>query len=73
MSCYFRHLKDVFEEAGVTVTPESKRAIDAAIHEIVGVEYEHCPEAWKSIKEEIRSGPKRRERFIAEIKKRAAM
>ena len=69
MSCYFRHMKDVFDEAGVTVTPENKKAVDEAIHKIVKVDYKHCPDAWKAIKEEIRSDPGRRARFIARVKK----
>jgi len=73
MSCYFRHLQDIFEEAGIAATPENKRAIDEAIHRIVGVEYKHCPEAWKAIKEEIRADPKRRDRFVAKVRKLARL
>ena len=69
MSCYFRHMKDVFEEIGVDVTPENKKAIDAAIHKIVKVEYKQCPDAWKKIKEEIRTDPKKRDRFVAKLRK----
>jgi uncharacterized protein (DUF362 family) len=68
MTCYFRHMKGIFEEAGVTVTSENKKAVDAAIQQIVGVEYKHCAEAWKKIKEEIRSNPKRRAEFIAKLR-----
>ena len=39
MSCYFRHMKDVFEEAGVAVTNENKKVIDRIIHSLVNVEY----------------------------------
>ena len=72
MSCYFRHMKDVLAEAGIEVTPENKKAIDEAIHRIVRVEYKHCPDAWKAIKEEIRTDPKRRERFVAKVRKAAS-
>ena len=34
MSCYFRHLKDIFEEAGVEVTKENKKEIDRVIHDL---------------------------------------
>jgi len=32
MSCYFGHMKDVFEEAGVEITKENKKEIDRIIH-----------------------------------------
>lgn len=51
MSCYFRHLKDIFEEAGIVVTPENKKALDRKMHEAAGVEYKDCPAAWRGIKE----------------------
>jgi len=34
MTCYFRHLKQVFEKAGIEVTSENKREIDRVIHGI---------------------------------------
>ena len=53
MTCYFRHLKHVFEKAGIEVTKENKRAVDRAIHSIVGVEYKDCPAAWREVKKRI--------------------
>ena len=53
MTCYFRHLNDVFDKAGVTVTKENKKDIDRTIHNIVGVEYKNCPAAWKEVKKRI--------------------
>jgi len=50
MTCYFRHLKQVFEKAGIEVTNENKREIDKVIHAIVGVDYQNCPAAWKEVK-----------------------
>jgi len=50
MTCYFRHLKQVFEKAGIEVTNENKREIDKVIHAIVGVDYKNCPAAWKEVK-----------------------
>jgi len=32
MSCYFRHMKDVLEEAGVEITKENKKEVDRIIH-----------------------------------------
>jgi hypothetical protein len=53
MTCYFRHLKDVFRKAGIEVTPQNKREIDRIIHDIVGVDYKNCPAAWKKVKNRI--------------------
>jgi hypothetical protein len=53
MTCYFRHLKEIFRKAGIEVTAENKREIDKIIHHIVSVEYKHCPSAWKEVKKRI--------------------
>jgi hypothetical protein len=66
MSCYFRHLKDLFAGSGITVTPENKKRIDAAIHEIVKVKYKNCPDAWKKIKVELAS-EKTKKAFIKKL------
>ena len=50
MTCYFRHLKGVFEKAGIQVTPENKKEIDRMIHNIVNVEYKNCPDTWRQVK-----------------------
>jgi hypothetical protein len=50
MTCYFRHLTQIFVELGVEVTPENKRDIDKKIHKLVGVEYKNCSATWKEIK-----------------------
>jgi len=53
MTCYFRHLREVFEKAGIEVTNQNKREIDRIIHGIVGVEYKSCPAAWREVKKRI--------------------
>lgn len=50
MTCYFRHLKDVFDKAGIEVTKENKRDLDRAILAHVGVEYKDCPSTWRAVK-----------------------
>ncbi|MBN1244063.1 hypothetical protein JXA31_00545 [Candidatus Bathyarchaeota archaeon] len=50
MTCYFRHLKQVFEKAGLEVTPANRQEIDKIIHNIVSVNYKNCPAAWKQVK-----------------------
>ena len=53
MTCYFRHLKTIFEKVGITITKENKQDIDKVIHSIVGVEYKNCPATWKEVKKRI--------------------
>ena len=53
MTCYFRHLGEVFKKAGITVTGENRRELDKVIHGIVGVEYSNCPAAWREVKKRI--------------------
>lgn len=65
MTCYFRHLGDVFKKAGIKVTGENRREIDKAIHRIVGVEYKNCPAAWRQVKKRLAQDP---EAFISELK-----
>ena len=53
MTCYFRHLNEIFEKAGVTVTKENKKDVDRAIHSIVGTSYKNCSATWKEVKKRI--------------------
>jgi ATP-dependent Zn protease len=52
MTCYFRHLQQVFMKAGIELTTENKRDIDRVIHKIVGVEYKNCSATWREVKKE---------------------
>ena len=69
MSCYFRHMKDVLEAAGVEITKENKKQMDKIIHELVDVEYKECSSAWKAVKEHIKEAKTKRSQFIQDIKK----
>jgi len=53
MTCYFRHLKEIFQKAGITVTPQNRQQIDKIIHNIVGVEYKNCPETGRQVKKRM--------------------
>lgn len=53
MTCYFRILKEVFQKAGIEVTPENKREIDKIIHDIVNVKYKDCPAAGREVKKKL--------------------
>jgi hypothetical protein len=67
MSCYFRHMTDIFEEAGVSITPENKKDVDRKIHAIVGVEYKDCPATWRKVKE-IKAEEAGRQELIRRLK-----
>jgi hypothetical protein len=64
MSCYFRHLQDIFNEIGLEVTKENKKEIDRLIHGLVNVEYKNCPAAWKAIKDQVIRDDTARSKFI---------
>ncbi|MEM2102686.1 MAG: hypothetical protein QXM22_04160 [Candidatus Bathyarchaeia archaeon] len=53
MTCYFRHLQEVFRKAGILATTENKQKIDRIIHGIVGVDYKNCPATWRRVKERL--------------------
>lgn len=69
MSCYFRHMKDVLDEAGVEVTKENKKDVDKIIHGLVDVAYKNCSPSWKAVKENIKGDDKARSKFIKMLKK----
>ncbi len=68
MSCYFRHIGDILEEAGVTVTKANKKQVDEAIHQAVGIGYKDCPAVWKRIKEQIRGDEEKRQALISRLR-----
>jgi len=65
VTCYFRHLQNIFQKAGIVVTSENRREIDRLIHGIVGIEYKNCPTAWKEVKKKITEDE---EGFISNLK-----
>jgi len=67
MSCYFRHLKDILNEAGIEVNPSNRKQIDRTIHDIVEVTYKDCPTTWKKLKQEIIGNEQKRQDFIKKL------
>lgn len=65
MTCYFRHLQEVFKKAGINVTSENKREIDKIIHSIVATSYKDCPATWREVKKRIAEDE---EGFTAKLK-----
>jgi len=43
MSCYTRHLGDLFAAAGIENTKENRKRADGFIREIIGMTGESCP------------------------------
>jgi hypothetical protein len=66
VTCYFRHLKQAFEKAGIEVSKENRTQIDKAIHAIVGVEYKNCPATGREVRRRLAEDE---EGFISELKK----
>lgn len=71
MSCYFRHIKDLFEAAGLEITPQNKKKVDRAIHGMGGVDYKDCSATWKRLKAEFLSDDKARQKFFTRLKRLA--
>ncbi len=69
MTCYFRHLQQVFEKARIEITRENKREIDKIIHAIVSTEYKNCPATWREVKKRIAEDE---EGFVSELKEALA-
>jgi hypothetical protein len=69
MSCYFRHMKDVFEEVGIEVTKGNKKELDRVVHQLVDEAYKNCSPTWKGVKEHIKGDEKARQQFVTKLKK----
>ena len=65
VTCYFRHIQQMFKKTGIEVTGENKREIDRVIHSIVGVEYKNCSAAWREVKKRIAEDE---EGFVSKLK-----
>lgn len=65
MTCYFRHIQRIFNNAGIEVNSENKREIDRVIHKLVGVEYKSCPSAWREVKKRMAEDE---EAFVSELR-----
>ncbi len=68
MSCYLRHLKEILDEAGITVDPENRKRIDSAFHQIAGVPYKDCSTAWKALKETLLADEGKRRELVKKLK-----
>lgn len=53
MTCYFRHMKNIFEKVGIEVTAGNRKEIGHIISNLVNVDYEDCPKVWSEIKRRL--------------------
>jgi hypothetical protein len=53
MTCYFRHLREIFQEAKIQVTQQNKPEINRIIQNIVQAEDKTCPQTWREVKRHI--------------------
>ena len=67
MSCYFRHLKNILDEAGIEVTPGNRKEIDKAFHQIISVTYKDCPATWKRLKSELTGDEQKRRELVRKL------
>ncbi len=69
MSCYFRHMKDIFAQIGVEITKENRKDIDRAIHMVAGIEYKDCPTTWRTLKAGFLGDDRKRAAFVKKLRK----
>ena len=62
-------MKNVLDEAGIEVTPQNKKEIDRALHQIVGTTYKDCPATWKSLKQELTGDEQKRRDLIQKLQR----
>ncbi len=69
MSCYFRHIKDILQEAGIEVTAANKKDVDRAIHRLVGIPFKDCPATWKQVKHQFLADDRGRRQLVRELRR----
>ena len=67
MSCYFRHMNEIFDAAGIEVTKENRKDLDRKVHEIVSVPFKDCPATGRAVKAMMADEAGRRE-LVARLK-----
>jgi hypothetical protein len=67
MSCYIRHLGDVFETLEIEDNKDNRKAMDKSIRRILKTD-KPCPEVWKRLKT-ILADEKKRKDLVGKLKK----
>lgn len=72
MSCYLRHLSDLFVEAGLEYSKANRKSVDRSTRAELGMESEGCPLVWKTVKAMLHdpAGRSRLEDLIREVSNR---
>jgi hypothetical protein len=60
-------MKDIFEEAGIILSPSNKKQIDQAFHQILGVSYKDCSATWKQLKQTMLADEQKRRELIQKL------
>lgn len=67
MSCYFHHMQDILDEAGIRVSARNKKQIDQTFHQIVGTSYKDCPATWEALKQTYLTDERKRHELIQKL------
>ncbi|KPK77789.1 MAG: hypothetical protein AMJ89_01795 [candidate division Zixibacteria bacterium SM23_73] len=67
MSCYTRHLTDVFETLDVENSKDNRKTMDKAMRKILKTD-KPCSEVWKRLKDILAEG-KEKEDLVRKLKK----
>jgi hypothetical protein len=67
MSCYVRHLSDVFKTLGVEDSRDNRKRMDKSIRKILKTD-KPCPEVWKRLKTILADGKKKKD-LVGKLKK----
>jgi hypothetical protein len=67
MSCYIRHLSDVFEALGVEDNKGNHKIMDKSIRKLLKTD-KPCPEVWKHLKP-ILANEKKKKDLVGKLKK----
>jgi hypothetical protein len=68
MSCYFRHLSEIFSFAGINVNQQNKKQLDEIIHKLIGTHYKDCPSIWREFKRQVLTSEETRRQFAEHLK-----
>jgi hypothetical protein len=68
MSCYFRDLDEIFNSAGISVTPQNRKQLDETVHKLMGIHYKDCPATWREFKKQVLVDDKSRWEFAQRLK-----
>ncbi len=67
MTCYFRHLGKIFDQAGITVTAKNRQKLDKLVQDIVKPKVRDCPNTWKGVKKRLAENEAG---FVAELREK---